>query len=349
MASGDWINLLLIAAKDIQVLIVTLFFLGLGLVVASMGEIPLGGSKFGVKPENQKKAFLSGISITVASGLILAALLVNSMGVEVSGTVKYSDGRPVRDTNVFIGTHLGRTNAMGYYEIDDVQRNESQVTVIIKDKHSYDTVDIPGLYWKKKKDITILPINLSIYGEVVDEERKAVEEAWVNISSDKVRSEMTDTKGEFNFGKQEVPFVTPKPLTLFVQLPDEPIPRNKEVLEIPKEEPYIIYRPITLRPKDYVDVSGRVILKHNYTDRTRMGMPDVIVSMDQRTALSEDDGSYTIKKVPINAKSYLIMSADGKILANHTLPVPLRESDEIPRKRDLPIYESEVINASVGR
>jgi hypothetical protein len=338
MPSNEWIDLLLIAARDVHVLIAILFFLGIALILISIVDIP----KYGVKPENQKKAFLSGIAIAALSGVILVALFVNCMAVDVSGLVKNEDGSPVRNVNVSIGTHNAKTNRDGFYSIPLISRDERQIAVKIKEKLYHDTLDMPYLSWKKNKDILIMPINLTILGEVQDVDGKAVEGAWVNISWDKDLSQKTDSKGKFNFGHQEVPFVPAVPMRLFVQLSLEPQPRNKEVLEIPSEEPYEIYYPVTLMPKDWVSVSGQVFLKESYTDMNRKEFPDVTVKMADKTGISRKDGSYFLRKVPINTSRYLIVASDETILANHTINPILREGVKMPRIADLFVYRNEL-------
>jgi len=342
MPSNEWINLLLISARDFHVLIAILFFLGLALIVASIVDIP----KYGVKPENQRRAFSSGIVIAAFSGLMLVALFVNSMAIDVSGTVKNPDGSAVRNVIVSIGNHQARTNVKGFYEIPDIYRNESQITVIIKGKPYPETLDMPYLYWNVDKDILIMPINLSIEGIVVDVDGRPIEGAWVNISWEKDFSQKTNPNGRFYFGRHEVPFVPAVPLRLFVQLSLEAQPRNRDVLEIPIEEPYTIYHPVTLMPKDWVDVDGQVFLKESYTNVNRTKLPDVVVKMADRSSISKEDGSYSLKKVPINSTRYLIIANDGKILANHTIIPILKEGVEMPRITDLFVYRSELINLS---
>ena len=338
-----WEDLVLEAAKDYHVLIVILFFLGIYLIIASMAEFQLGPIK-SISNENQRKAFLYGIAIAGLCGLILVALLINSMGVEVSGSVTYADVQklPVKYVDVKIGAHNGMTNAEGIYKIADVPRNERQIMVIIANKSYPDMLDMPMMWpWEDKK-IIIMPLDLLVEGQVKDENGDPVEGAYVNISGERDLSNKTDSKGKFDFGNLEVGFVPSKPLILDVRLRVEPRPRSKNVLEIPKEEPYEIYLPVTLPPKDWVDVSGYVRIQENYTDRNPKGIPSAIVTMGGRTAQTKDDGGYVIHKVPIGATEYAIGFADGKRLLTHPMPSPLTDSYENPRHENLTVYKSEL-------
>jgi hypothetical protein len=341
---ADLITLILAAAKDFQVLIVILFFIGILLIVASMAEIQSGIIK--INSDNKRKAFLSGIAITAFSSLILVALLVNSMGVEVSGKVEYASGLPVRNADIYIGDvdtgkYYGKTNAKGEYKIAGIPRNENLITVFIKGKPFYDTLDLP-IWPMVDKKIIIMPIDLLVQGQVEDENGYRVEGAYVNISGEKDLSNKTDSMGEFSFGKMEVDPVPSKPLILDIRLRIEPRPRSKTVLEIPKEEPYEIYLSVTLPPKDWVDVSGYVRLQDNYTDRNPKEMASVIVVMGGRTAQTKDDGSYIIYRVPIDTTDYAIGFADGKRLLDHPILPPLMDSYETPRSRNLTVYKSEL-------
>ncbi len=340
MPGNEWINLLLIAAKDLQVLIAILFFLGIILIVVSIVDI----SKYGVKAENKRMAFLSGIIIAAFSGLMMIALFSNSMAVDVSGMVKNSDGTPVRNVIVTIGDRQTRTNGEGFYNIPEVPRNNSQINVIIKNKKYPETLNIPYICWNVCKDIIILPINLSIEGDVYDENGNPVNGAWVNLSWEKDLSSKTDFCGKFDFGHQQVPFAPTKPLRLFVRLNPEPKPRNIEVLEIPSEDPYEIYHPVTLIPKDWVNVTGKVFLKENKSVLVGTEFPDISVKMADRTARSGADGHYYLSKVPINTANYLITTNDGRVLANHTIYPLLREGVEMPRIVDLFVYKDQQQN-----
>ena len=336
-------DLVLEAAKDYHVLIAILFFLGIYLIFASMAEFQLGPIK-SISTENQRKAFLSGIAIAGLSGFILVALLINSMGVEVSGSVTYADVQklPVKYVDVKIGAHNGMTNAEGIYKIADVPRNERQIMVIIAGKSYPDMLDMPMMWpWEDKK-ISIMPINLSVSGEVSYDEGYPVEGAYVNISGARNLSTTTDSMGKFDFGNLEVGFVLPKPLTFDVRLRTEPRPRNKTDLKIPKEEPYAIYLPVTLHPKDWVDVSGYVRLHDNIIDRNPKGIPSVVVTMGGRTAQTRDDGGYFINKVPIETTEYALWFADGKRLSNRTIPSRLTDSYFIPWPENLTVYKSEL-------
>jgi len=75
------------------------------------------------------------------------------------------------------------------------------------------------------------------------------------------------------------------------------------------------------------------------------GMPKVIVFMDGKNVYSDDDGSYIIKNVPISTRYYLLKSSGGKILVNQTIYPLLEEGNEMPRKRDLIVERTELINA----
>lgn len=338
MPENEWINLLLMAAKDFQILIALLFFLGIVLIIISIVDV----SKYGVKAENKKMAFMSGIAIAVFAGLMIAVIFTNSMGINVSGTVANPDGSPVRNVVVSIGNHEARTNGNGYYSIPEVPRNESQVNVIIRGNTYPETVEMPDLYWNVRKDIIILPINLSIEGEVYDEDGSPVSGASVNLSWENDISTITDSYGKFDFGYQQVPFVLTKPLRLFVRLSPEVKPRNIVVLKIPSEEPYEIYYPVKLMPKDWVNVTGTVILKENNSTGEGIAYPRAVIYMGDKIARSGESGSYFLSKVPINTERYILKTSEGQILANHTIFPLLREGVDIPRTVDLFIYKSEL-------
>jgi hypothetical protein len=339
MPENEWTNLLLIAAKDLQVLIAILFFLGIILIVISIVDV----SKYGVKAENKRLALLSGIIIASLSGLMMIALFTNSMAVDVSGVVKNSDGTPVRNVIVSIGDRQARTNGEGSYIIPEVPRNKSQINVIIKNKKYPETLNIPCMCWDVSKDIIIYPINLSIEGDVYDENGNPVNGAWVNLSWEKDLSSKTDFYGKFDFGYQQVPFAPTKPLRLFVRLNRESKPRNIEVLEIPSEDPYDIYHPVTLMPKDWVNVTGTVILKENESVLIGTEFPDISVKMGDGIARSGADGHYCLSRVPINTTNYSITTNDGRVLANHTIYPLLREGVEMPRIVDLFVYKDQLI------
>ena len=338
----SWDDLVLEAAKDSRVLIVILFFVGIYLIVASVAEFQLGPIK-SINPENRGKVFRYGIVVSCLSGLILAALLVNSMGVEVSGKIEYTDGLPVRNAYVYIGNHSRTTNPNGLYKIPDVPRDESQITIIIADKSYNDVIDIPKMWLWIDKEIPIMPINLSVSGSVRYEDEYPAQGAYVNISGGISSFTKTDSNGAFDFGKNlVVNFVPSKPLILEVRLPDELRPRNKTNLNIPEREPYAIYLPIILPPKDQVDVSGYVHLKDSISDMNPKGLPSAVVEMGERTAQTKNDGSYYIVHVPIKTTKYALWFEDGTILGNRTIPSRLVDSYINPRIENLSIYRSEV-------
>jgi hypothetical protein len=343
---NEWIDLLLTAARDLQVLIVILFFIGIGLFVSSIIDIPLGATKIVVKPEDRKKAFRSGTTITIISGLLLLILLFYPKNVEVYGTVEYDDGTPIKNADIFLGSISKKTDMEGAYGFSNVSRVENQIKIKIKDKELTTTLHMPAIYWKLEKNIKIPLITVGISGEVNDENENPVGESWVNLSGEMEKSDKTDSLGRFDLGEINVPFVPSKPLILSVYLPNEPKPRFRLVLDIPTEEPYDKYPVISLPSKDKVDVKGRVLLLDNYTDRMPEEMPYVIVEMNGRTDQTEENGGYTLTKVPMDTMEYIIKSVDGKTLCNYTIYPALTESPEIPRIRNLTVLKSDLINLS---
>lgn len=341
---ADWITLILEASKDVQLLIVILFFIGMLLIVVSLTEVQSGPIK--IDSENKRKSFLSGIVIAGISSLVLVMLLVSSMGVEVSGKVAYAGGLPVKNGDVYIGdsdigNYHGKIDTKGEYKIAGVPRNESLITVLIKGKPFYDTLDLPRIWTTEEKEIIITPIEFLVRGQVEDENGDPVEGAYVNISGDKDLSNKTDSSGKFNFGNLEVDFVPLKPLILDVRLRVEPRPRKSEVLEIPKEEPYVVDLALALPPKDRVDVSGYVHLQDNYTDRDPEAISYVVVKMGGQTAQTKDDGSYYLYRVPKETTNYTIVFADGKEIS-HPIPSSLTASHESPWPENLIVYKSEL-------
>jgi len=94
--------------------------------------------------------------------LFLVALVLNSMAVDVSGTVRHLDGTPVPFVTVSIGNYVTTTGHSGYYSISDVPRNKSQIIVTIKGKSYPEMLEMPDFYWEKEKNIIIMPVNLTI-------------------------------------------------------------------------------------------------------------------------------------------------------------------------------------------
>ncbi len=345
--ANEWIELLLTAARDLQVLIVILFFIGVGLFVASIvNNIPLGATKIEVKPEDRKKAFRSGTAITIISGLLLLILLFYPKSIDIYGTVEYDDGTPVKNVDIFLGSILKKTDMDGAYGFSNVSRNENQILIRIKDKTLPYTLDIPEICWDVKRNIVIKRVTMGISGEVKDENENPVEGSWVNLSGDKEKSDKTDSMGRFNLGEIDVPQVPSSPLILSVSLPNEPKPRFQLTLDIPVEEPYDRYSDISLPPKDKVHVNGLVFLRDNITDREAEKMPYVTVEICGRANQTGTDGACTLYNVPKNATDCIIKDVDGKTLCSRPICPPLTESPEIPRIRKFFVYKSELNNPS---
>ncbi len=352
--SNEWIDLLLITARDLQVLIVLLFFIGMVLFIASIAEIPLLVTTIKIPPENRQIARRSGIAIAILFGLILVTLSIYPKGVEVYGTVKYDDGTPVINADMILGPVSMKTDANGAFRFFNISRNENQILIKIKGKYAQNYIlNMPKIYWELEQPIIMDRIRMQVDGEVMDENETPVGGCWANLSGAEEASVITNSQGKFHFGEIKLPLVLSRPLTLSIYLPKEQKPRFRLNLEIPTELSYNHtcdnYSTILLPSKDYVDVSGRVLLLENYTDRIPDEMPYVRVMIGGRTSQTDKDGRYKILKVPIKSTNYTIKSADGKELCNYNIDPLLTDSPEIPRNRDLIVFKSDLINVTAHR
>lgn len=338
MSANEWIDFALVAARDFQVLLFVLLCVGLFLFIASFVNIP----KFEVKPERQRMVFRYGVALMVIFGLPLAILQLIPKGVEVHGFVKYDDGQQVANALVIVGDDSMRTTSEGEFDFYNVSRNHHQISVLIKSRSFDKILDMPTLFWKTELPITIPRIGMNLSGIVEDENKSPIEGSWVNLSGGREDSRKTDALGKFSFGKLELPFVPPKPLVLSVRLPNELLPRVQLTLEIPSEPPYEIDSPISVPPKDKVDVSGRVIVQDNYTDWNFKNVPFVIVIMGDQSNKSDSNGNYIIHNVPINTRNYTLRAADWKLLCNHSIIPRLSESSDGSSHRDLNVFKYEL-------
>jgi hypothetical protein len=344
--TNEYVDLLLIAARDYHVLLTILFFVGLSLVVVSFVEIPVKGTTISVKPENKKIVFRIGLVITLITGLIMTILLIYPEEVNIYGTVKYDDGGPAPDVEVIIGSNSKWTDKTGKYKLT-VSRDEKSDLMFKKfNWHENHTLEMPEIYWNLEISTAISTVKLDIKGEVMDEDRGGPVRAWANLSGPIPTevSNFTNSQGEFYFKDITVSSSPPEPLRLSIQIPAEPKFEWEESLEIPIEKPYRIIRPITLPSKYYVDVKGKVLLKDDILDEDPKSLPRVTVNMGGQHVNTDGFGNYSLKKVPIKTEECTI--GTNKKLYFDGIPIypPLEEGREVPRIRDIVVYKDDQIS-----
>lgn len=347
MSNGDLsqlIDLLLVATRDLNVFILILFILGIAFIVFSLYDIQPMGIKIQPRPEYRKWTIVLGSAIALISFLLLLSIWFIPKGVEVYGTVKYQDGTPVRNADVSIGPLHKRTDMSGEYRIYNAFRNETEISIKIKDRDYIDTLELPNLYWKVIKNINISNVKMGVSGEVRDESGNEVEGAYVNLSGYAMRYDKTDSEGKFDFGTLDVPFVPAKPLILAVKMPNESKPRLSLNIEIPSKEPFEKYLPVSLPSEDTVDVLGKVLFYKDLTSTApeSNGTPIMSVKMGTKRNQTDISGNYRINDVRIDTIEYEICSPNGLKYCNRTIDSPLKESGESPRNRQLILYLDEI-------
>ncbi|MCJ7445892.1 MAG: hypothetical protein MUO26_15460 [Methanotrichaceae archaeon] len=238
-------------------------------------------------------------------------------------------------------TEPAATSEAGQYLLHNVPRNQSRISVKIKNKYIHnESINLSQYSLKPShnQDLIIDRINLWIHGNVKNR-YGPVEGVIVMLNSSEANlvSE-TDSFGNFDFGEVRVHHKPiGRPMTLAFKSRDERDPRIKKPITIPLEEPYEINEKDLIWPlKDEVDVEGTVSSSEN--DRKLKNMLVMMKSeMGESSNYTNDSGYYSLRKVPIDAKDWFIYTPEGTILANGTIFPKLTVTDTQKNWRPLQI------------
>lgn len=320
----EWGDILQEFSTDFRVFCGILLIIGVFFLVLYFYDIEWSNFKAKSKPlekrGEQQTAKWIGFSLFFFGFVGLVASSYYLWGLEVSGFVKYDDGLAFPDAEIIVpGSEHGYTNGNGYYELKNVQRNQSHISVKFKDKIIHiESIYLPqtSLGYSYKQDLIVPRIPLKIHGNINDMHGLPVEGIIVNLSSYEANlTTKTNFLGYFSFRDilvHQRP-IGPQGIKLSFQSADEREPRFTDSVAIPLEEPYQAAKNVVWIKED-VDVKGCIAPMLNNTNFNYL-----VVNMGTSYDYPNSSGYYSLINVPISTKTWHICSSTGKELANGTI------------------------------
>jgi hypothetical protein len=312
----DILDFMLQIIRDLTGLIIILGFL---LFVVSF--VKISGKIEILDPADRNKAR--------AIGAIL--LLVGFTGyvypktVNVSGEIKYWDGKPADDVRVQIDNASTTTNENGLYQISNVPRSAKSITFVFKNYAISKELNIP-FYSLISKDMPWAGeiINFTIDGAVTDELGNPLNNVIVKVG---------DISCPVQLGRyilSQVPI--PPNQNRFVSVIDASGTKylgGAQISYFSKDETEKKYKKYDFAIPLYetMNVFGTVRRYCGQKDSHPEPVMGATVEMGGRSNLTDEKGNYLITKVPIRTASYNITLISGEKIAGNIMP-PLAESEK---------------------